>query len=274
MTGWPLPSSSKALPVSGPYAWEPETLDFAPGSSLPASFYTWRYPPSTSTFQISAPGHENTLKISPSRANLTGSPESPELSGLQGIAFVSRKQEHSLFTFAVDLSFNPQQSGQEAGITAFLTQQQHIDLSIRATNRSGRHASRQLVLRTYADSANLTSSLETIPLPSSWSRSSAIRLQIHTANDTCYVFSAWPVDNANERLIIGTVSARILSGGTGPFTGTLLGAFATCNGGNGRNNTCADAGGEAYFSNWSYTGAAQKIAASEFVPSVALHGVI
>ncbi|GIZ46057.1 hypothetical protein CKM354_000919700 [Cercospora kikuchii] len=274
MHGWPLPSPSQALPAIGPYTWEPETLNFAPGSSLPAGFYTWRYPPSDSTFQISPAGHENTLRILPSRANLTGSSESPELSGLQGIAFVSRKQEHSLFTFAVDLNFNPQRPGQEAGITAFLTQQQHLDLSVRHSNSSSRHENRQIVLRTYADSANLTSSLNTIPLPSSWSKSNAIRLQIHTANDSSYVFSAWPVDNANERLIVGSVSARILSGGTGPFTGTLLGAFATCNGGNGRNNTCADAGGEAYFSNWSYTGAAQKIAASEFVPSAALHGVI
>ncbi|KAM3421359.1 hypothetical protein BST61_g1756 [Cercospora zeina] len=272
MTGWPLPSGATELPGSVPYTWEPEHLDFPPESPLPASFYTWRYAPSNSTFQISPPGHENSLRILPSRANLTGSLESPELSGLQGLAFVSRKQEHSLFTFAVDLTFNPRSAGQEAGISAFLTQQQHIDLSlVRHANSSGSHGAQQLVLRTHADSANLTSSLEAMQLPASWSSFGAIRLQIHTADETSYVFSAWPADNANDRVVLGSVSAKILSGGTGLFTGTLLGAFATCNGANGSNNTCADAGGEAYFSNWRYTGAAQKISALECVPSAALH---
>ena len=271
MSGWPLPIGSKHLPTPVPYTYEPDNITFAPGSSIPTNFYTWRYAPANTTFQVSAPNHPYALQVVPSRTNLTGSSESAELSGLHGIAFVARKQEHTLFTYSVDVAFDPFASGQEAGISAFLTQEQHIDLSVRPASSNTTHNERELVLRISAEGANLTSSLNALPVPKSWISGCSITLQVYTANDTHYVFSAWPAGSPNDKLVLGSAPAKVVSGGTGPFTGVLLGVFATCNGGSGSDNTCSDAGGEAYFSNWKYTGAAQKIETNGVIPAVALH---
>ena len=105
-------------------------FNFSPGTSLPANLLHFRYPP-MGAFTISPPGRPNSLRITPSRANLTGEPaalDDPSLSGTSGIAFVGRRQAHTLFTFSVDLTFRPQYVGQEAGVTVFLTQINHIDL--------------------------------------------------------------------------------------------------------------------------------------------------
>ncbi|KAI5364828.1 Putative glycoside hydrolase, family 43, concanavalin A-like lectin/glucanase domain superfamily [Septoria linicola] len=271
MSGWPLPLSSKSLAAASAYTYEPDVIDFAPGSSLPLNFYTWRYAPRNDTFQVSPRGHSQSLMVLPSRANLTGSSTSPELSGLQGIAFVGRKQEHTLFTYAVDLAFNPEAAGQEAGVSAFLTQQQHLDLSLRYADVNASRDARELVLRFYAEGANMTSSEDVFALPSSWPSAGSVRLQIHTANSTHYVFSAWPVSNSNDRIVLGYGPAEVVSGGTGPFTGVILGVFATCNGGSGNENMCSGAGAEAYFSNWRYQGSAQHISSSELAPAAALH---
>lgn len=126
MTGWALPSPQHNIPGTGPFNGHPDNIDFPRNSTIPSHFLVNRYS-STSLFRISPPGHPNKLQVNPSPTNLTGilDGSSPTLSGQEGQAFIGRLQEHTFFTFSVDLPFNPQGPGQEAGITAFLTQANH-----------------------------------------------------------------------------------------------------------------------------------------------------
>ena len=89
---------------------------------------------------------------------------------------------------------------------------------------------------------------------------------IHIANDTHYVVSNWPAENCNDKLIIGYASALVVSGGSSPLTGTRLGAYATCNGAGSVNPTNCLNATDAYVSGLRYNGAAQEIAANEYVP--------
>jgi hypothetical protein len=79
------------------------------------------------------------------------------------------------------------------------------------------------------------------------------------------VFSASSVSNPNAQKITSSASALVVSGGSGPFTGNVLGIYATCNGEVEENGECAK-GGKAYFSRWKYQGAAQQIDHSEWFP--------
>ncbi|KAF7194199.1 Non-reducing end alpha-L-arabinofuranosidase BoGH43A [Pseudocercospora fuligena] len=272
MTGWELPHSNNSIPGDSAQFDDDDYLDFEPGSSIPSHLMTLRYPPTTdNTFEISPGGYRNELVVSPSRTNLTGIINDTNLDGQSGIAFLARKQTHTLFTYTVDLDYNPQVVGQEAGITAFITRYQHLDISIR--HKANANLKRELVFRIEASgktNSTFNSSEETFPIPSSWPLG-PIRLQIHTANDTAYVFSAMTASNPNAKMILGTASAEILSGGDGRFIGTLLGVFATCNGGAGFENVCEGPGGHAYFSRWRYSGAAQKIAEGQYVPRGVVH---
>ncbi|KAH6842688.1 hypothetical protein B0I37DRAFT_356746 [Chaetomium sp. MPI-CAGE-AT-0009] len=72
-----------------------------------------------------------------------------------------------------------------------------------------------------------------------------IRLSISSTKDARYVFSAAPAGHPEKEVILGTTGADIVSGGSGPFHGTLIGAYATSNGGNGST--------AAFFSRWRYT---------------------
>ncbi|KAH8590359.1 hypothetical protein B0O99DRAFT_691583 [Bisporella sp. PMI_857] len=56
---------------------------------------------------------------------------------------------------------------------------------------------------------------------------------------------------------MGTASSEIVSGGSGPFTGTLVGIYATSNGGQGRE--------PAYFRRWKYQNIAQEIEEDTYI---------
>lgn len=273
MTGWALPSPAHDIPGSGPFNGDPDDIEFPPNSTIPSHFIVNRYP-SVSFFEVSPPGHLNKLQVTPSPTNLTGilDGSSPTLSGQEGQAFIGRLQEHTLFTFSVDLLFDPQGPGQEAGITAFLTQANHISLSIAsprflAAKQYGPHLSSEIrfsIETTGTVNSSIPSSTATFPIPATWPRG-PIRLQIHTSNATEFVFSVVPVANLNAQKITGSTSALVVSGGSGPFTGTVLGVYATCNGHQEEDRGCAK-NGKAYFSRWRYQGAAQQIYHSEWVP--------
>lgn len=273
MSGYPLPPSAHYTAGSGPFNGESDNINFPPGSDILPHFMFNRYP-SESSFVISPRGHRNTLKIKPSPTNLTGILDGsfPALSGQQGQSFVGRLQEHTFFTFSVDLTFDPRSSGQEAGITAFLTQANHISLSIAspeslASRHHGPNLNSELrfsIETTGTVNSSIPSSTTTFPIPSTWPRG-PIRLQVHTANTTEFVFSAFPVANLNAEKVTALASALVVSGGSGPFTGNLLGVFATCNGVTGEANECTK-GGEAYFGRWRYRGAAQQVNFDEWVP--------
>lgn len=81
--------------------------------------------------------------------------------------------------------------------------------------------------------------------------SAPIRLQIDAINETHYALSATSSLELGESEIMGEAPATILSGGDGRFTGTLVGAYATSNGGTGAT--------EAYIGRWRYQGKGQDI---------------
>lgn len=271
MNGWDLPPASRDVPGIGPFNGDPDYIDFAPGTSIPPHFYFNRYPV-MENYAISPDGHPNTLRLTPSRANLTGvltQPLDPVLSGQRGISFLGRVQEHTFFSFSVDLDFDPSEDEQEAGVTAFLTQLNHIRLCITRSpkQRSGRDSELHFRLRveTVGTTTNntLPSYTETTPIPWSWP-DGPISLQIQSSNSTHFTFSAAPAGDPNASIMLGQVSAFAVSGGSGPFVGNVLGVYATCNGA-GHGERCPE-GGYAYFSNWRYSGAAQQVDYERFVP--------
>ncbi|GAB1729134.1 hypothetical protein NU195Hw_g3398t1 [Hortaea werneckii] len=272
MSGWLLPAYSRDVNGIGPFIGDCDLVDFEPHNSIPSHFLHWRWP-QDGAFTVSPEDHPYSLRVVPSRANLTGSVISDDfaLTGKMGISFIGRRQTHTLFTFGVDMKFDPEARDQEAGITAFLTQLNHINLGIAQSNHSVQHGKGSgLEFRFQIETAgtiNSTIPSSTVVTNVPWCGGDTIHLQMHTINETHYGFSAWPTDCPNEKIIIGHASAEVVSGGSGPFVGTLLGAYATCNGAGSTNSTTCPDGGNAYFSRWRYSGAAQQIAEDEFVPS-------
>ncbi|KAI1344697.1 glycoside hydrolase family 43 protein [Xylariaceae sp. FL0016] len=276
MNGWTLPPTDRDLPGDGPFNSDDDLYDFDnSGDPLPRNLVYWRVP-RNGTFTVTDQG----LCIVPSRNNLTGTPlseETPELSGQSGLALIGRRQTDTLFTYSVDLDFAPQSVGQEAGITVFLTQVNHIDLGVvlLAPNASAssalsssmkKRSDVQLSFRFRAEGTGTPPPSRTVPVPSDWV-GGLIRLQVQTVNSTHYNLAAMPAANPNAKMVIGTASAGLVSGGNGSFVGSLVGAYATCNGA-GLGVECPE-GGDAHFNRWRYTGAAQYISADESVPEVA-----
>ncbi|RWA09573.1 hypothetical protein EKO27_g5535 [Xylaria grammica] len=268
MSGWALPPTNKDLPGHGPFNSDDDFYDFRKGTEIPSNLVHWRVP-RQGAFSTTEKG----LQIVPSRNNLTGTPFSgttPELTGQSGLSFIGRRQTHTLFTFSADLSFAPKSVGQEAGVTVFLTQVNHIDLGVvllapQSPSFSSNRASGkpQLAFRFRAEGTGVRPEPKIVPIPSAWADEKKIRLQIQTLNATHYSLAAMPVSDPQAKLVIGTASAGLVSGGNGSFVGSLVGAYATCNGA-GSGVTCPE-GGNAYFSRWRYTGEAQYVSATESI---------
>ncbi|KAI1468012.1 glycoside hydrolase family 43 protein [Daldinia caldariorum] len=286
MTGRALPPPNRAVPGNGPFNSDPDVYDFEEGTAISRNLVHWRVP-RAGAFSVTSRG----LKIVPSRNNLTGTPSSsssasPELSGQQGLSFIGRRQTDTLFGFSVDLAFAPRHVGQEAGVTVFLTQLAHVDLGVvllpgsssdptcaSRHKRDGAKAQPQLALRFRAEGAgagagNLASP-RTVGVPAEWfdggdgGGKGSIRLFIETANATHYRLSAAAAADPEVRIGVGTASAGLVSGGSGSFVGSLVGAYATCNGA-GVGVACPE-GGEAYFTRWRYAGAGQYVSETEVV---------
>ncbi|PKY01638.1 xylosidase : arabinofuranosidase [Aspergillus campestris IBT 28561] len=238
----------------GPFIKRPDRLDFAPGSSIPAHLVYWRYP-KEDHFAVSPPGHPHTLRLTPAFANLTGDASfQPD----DEITFIARRQTDTLFTYTVDVDFSPTVVDEEAGITLFLTQFQHVDMGIVLLESSSGALTPSLRLRAegrgnYEDDTPT----KTIELPREW-LGKPIRLGIRAVSDEKYEFFARSTGRSKET-VLGSVDARVVSGDTGKFTGTLVGVYATSNGGSGQT--------EAYVSRWRYEGQGQKIDHEVIVPS-------
>ncbi|KAJ8111211.1 hypothetical protein OPT61_g6140 [Boeremia exigua] len=252
----PLPSRNRHVKGKGPFADEGDVIDFAVGSSFPQQLLFWR-PPKASLFAISPPGHPNTLRILPSRVNLTAYPSYKP--AIDGLGFIARKQTATTFDYSVDLLFQPTQANEEAGVTVFLTQMQHVDLSIINLDTNGT-LTPHLRWRVEAVGKPNYTAPETnlVSLPKAWS-TQPVRLKIEALEDSRYHFSAAPVSRPTELVNMGAVSDEIVSGGSGPFTGTIIGAFATNNNGTGET--------PAYFKRWRYTPRKQEIAHGVFIPA-------
>ncbi|KAJ7167820.1 xylosidase : arabinofuranosidase [Mycena filopes] len=244
-SAWGLPLA-KDVRGTGPLYGTPDAFDFAPHSALPSNLLFWRWP-DPDAFTVSPAGHPNTLRIRPS-ADIS--------SGIDPISLIARLQTDTLFEFSIDVAFAPTTLKEEAGATVFLTQMQHLDLGIVLLPDS---ATPHLRLRT--DGGGNQGSAPPPPvvrsIPTSW-RGSPITLTIRANNDTHYTFSA-SSSSAHGQIVLGSLPATIVSGGTGPFTGALVGAYATANNGTGTT--------PAYISRWRYTGIAQQIDNDTFVPS-------
>ncbi|KAF9258368.1 xylosidase : arabinofuranosidase [Marasmius fiardii PR-910] len=259
--GWPLPPPNKNVPGKGPFLGGNDVVDFAPGSSIPPHFSYWRWPVQES-YMVSPLGHPHTLRLKPSKV-ISASPDEP-FAGADGITILLRLQQHTLFTYSVDVSFDPKVAEEEVGVSAFLTQLQHIDLGIVNLPVSGANSGGKLAphLRFRTTGAGTTEGAlpETVVelIPQDWLRA-PITLVIEAQNDTHYILSAASSRDRRDVKVIGTAPATIVSGGTGPFTGTLVGVYATSNGGNGTT--------ESYISRWRYTGNGQKIDHDVIVPS-------
>ncbi|KAL5337439.1 glycosyl hydrolase [Aspergillus crustosus] len=253
MPGDSLPTQDLNVDGKGPFVTDDDNYTFQPGSAIPPHFLYWRTP-RDGGFSVTLNG----LEIVPTRNNLTGIPgsaEQIELSGQRGLAFIGRRQTHTLFNFYIDVSFDPQADNQEAGVTIFRTQLDHIDLGILRRNS-------EMLLRFKAEGSTSLPQLQEIPVPDGWEDGN-IRLQIAAKNATHFEFSAIAGDFSSE-VYMGTAAAAIVSGGAGEFVGSLLGAYATCNG-EGSGEACPD-GGNTYVVNWVYEGISQQIDHDEFYP--------
>lgn len=257
MEGWALPAENNCIPGHGPFNSDDDEYDFPKGSEIPKNLVYWRVP-REGAISIK----NNGLELVPSRNNLTGIPLVPsqiDLSGQRGLSFIGRRQTHSLFDFSVDLTFDPRAERQEAGVTVFLTQVNHIDLGIAYLPVGAEYQTR---FRFRAIGTGDVPASRELQVPINWP-SGPIRLGIETKNTTHYAFSAAPVADLDQKLEIGVASAKVVSGGNGSFVGSLVGVFNTCNG-QGYGVECPS-GGTANFNRWRYYGQGQQISTTEII---------
>lgn len=220
-SGWPLPPVDTEVPGVGPFIQDGDEIDFAPGSALPPHFTYWRFP-NESAFNISPEGHNNKLQLLPSSLNLTG------LNGLyagpDGQTFVGRRQQHTLFTYSTTLDYSPTTFEEEAGVTVFLTQDHHLDLSIvlLPANESTSVIS-NLTFTQPADASALIPQIRyrgisivavpspiIAPVPDAW-MGRPLKFAIQAANVTHYSLSVGTADADSELQTILYVSNSVLS---------------------------------------------------------------
>ncbi|VUC34741.1 unnamed protein product [Clonostachys rosea] len=209
MEGWALPPRSRDVPGTGHFNSDPDHIVFHSNSSIPKHFVHWRVPRNDS-FTVTDDG----LQIVPTRNNLTGVPyatgEDIVFSGQRGSSLIARHQTHPLFSFSVDLDFAPTQIEQEAGISVFLTQVNHIDVSLCL------FAPSDLRLRLRAEGSNSQPLESNISLPTGWSTSLPITLHIIAETPDSYRFAA--SQGRSGLLTIGEASSALVSGGNGSYT--------------------------------------------------------
>ncbi|KAI0906031.1 glycosyl hydrolase [Ustulina deusta] len=253
MSGWAMPEANTKIPGTGPFITAGDTIDFHPGARLPAHFTYLRYPIPES-YVVSPPEKPNTLRLSPSKLNLTAL--DGNYAGPEGQTFVGRRQQDTLFTFSVDVDFSPEDSEAEAGVSVFLTQNHHLDLGVvmlpaasspggspRDAGNSSAEAEPGFIPQFRFRGISYVAVPDDIaaPVPTAW-RDKKLRLEIRASNATHYVFSAGPADDASQMKKLIEVSNEPVSWG---FTGVILGIYCTTN---GRNGTATPA----YFSRWRY----------------------
>ena len=197
---------------------EGDEIDFEPGSDLPDHFTHWRFPIPES-YTVSPTDHPDSLRLNPSRLNLTAL--NGNYAGAEGQSFVGRRQQDTLFTYSVDLDFRPTVAEEEAGVSAFLTQNHHLDLGVvllptASSSNANENGTGELIphLRARGESEAYGPEIA-IPLPDSW-RDTKLRLEIKASNMTHYALSAGPADAMSEMKTIVDVSNEAVSWG---FTG-------------------------------------------------------
>lgn len=155
---------------------------------------------------------------------------------------MGRKQQDTLFTFSVSLDFEPSVEGEEAGVSAFLTQNHHLDLGFVMLPAGSETASfpgaasegdeedagdsgeegedisgGALVpyFRFRAESYVPVPESLVVPVPEAWV-GETLRMEIAAKNYTHYTFSAGPAARRSEARMLMEASNEALSWG---FTG-------------------------------------------------------
>jgi beta-xylosidase len=285
--GWYL-APSKDIPGDGPFANEPDVVDFEPSSTIPRHFGFWRWS-TQDKYTVSPPGHPGTLRLKPSKGSITAGYRNLTAGyNIEDFTLIMRRQTDTLFQYSVDVSFSPQVQNEEVGVTVFLNQVQNINLGIvmlPRKNATSQHLSlaphfRFLVSALGSDVKQDFSQPIINPVPHSW-LDEPVRLIVRAENPDNYTFYASPSSRPWILQRLGEAPAAIVSGGVGPFTGTfwfpvslilvcnailtlphsgtLVGVYATSNGGKGST--------ESYISRWRYEGLAQEVDNGVLVPS-------
>ncbi|CZR67137.1 related to beta-xylosidase [Phialocephala subalpina] len=228
MNGWHLESDAPVAEGEGSLVTSGEHLKFKANTTLPPEFVHWRFP-TPSSYSISPPGHQNSLQLTSSISNLTGS-DGRSAEPL-GQTFVGRRQVHSFFTFSTTFDTTSLAAeDQEVGVTVFLDQLHHYDLGVVMVQNStnSTNISPYLRLRGITTVPGfLSSDIAVIPVPNSWATKHII-FEIRASNITHYTFSAAPAGKKSQMIDIGFAPGLGLTWG---FTGALLGVYATTNGG-------------------------------------------
>ena len=146
---------------------------------------------------------------------------------------MGRRQQDTLFSFSVSLDFGPGVEGEEAGVSAFLTQNHHMDLGVvmlPAGSETGGESSKEgtetdggLVpyFRFRAESYEPVPETLVVPVPGDWA-GETLRLEISGRNYTHFSFSAGPAERRHEARTFMEASNGALSWG---FTGTWFSPF-------------------------------------------------
>jgi hypothetical protein len=157
---------------------------------------------------------------------------------------VGRRQVDTLFTYRIVLDYNPKEAHEEAGVTLFLTQNHHVRLGVTllATSKTSSTLTPHFTFTTEPYSA--VAPPFSIPIPISLQKA-RLAMEIKAVNETHFSFAA---GRANSKIltVLAHAPGEIVSWG---FTGTLVGVYATSNGGKGTEM--------AYVSNWTYKGEGQ-----------------
>lgn len=258
---WPLPEATRDdIPGDGPFNGDPDILDFDASSHMPKHFVYWRVPREDS-FRFTDEG----LEIVPSRSNLTGSVGDDDLAltGQRGLSFVARRQTHTIFDFSVDVSLSGTDEGQEAGLSVFIAQDNHVDISLLYLKPCSSEAP-GLHVRFHAQGKG-SPPQAMMALPPDWIEADSIRLHIKATEPETFVLGASLEDGAMVEL--GSAPSELVSNvdsaTAGTFVGVLVGAFATCNGA-GEGDDCPE-GGVGRFQRWRYTPLAQYIDYDEVI---------
>jgi beta-xylosidase len=259
METWPLPAETRDVPGDGQFNSDPDEFDWDASSTIPKHFVYWRVP-RYENFKFTEDG----LEITPSRSNLTGAYNGDiALTGQRGISFVSRRQTHTIFNFSVDVSLSATEVGQEAGATAFLAQENHVEIALAYLKPCNEEAGLFVRFRAHG---RLSPPQSTFRLPPDWLEAESIRLHIQARDQESFVLGASLGDG--EILELGTAPAKLIShldsARSGTFIGGLIGVYATCNGA-GEGLDCPE-GGVGKFQRWRYEPIAQFVDYETSIP--------
>ena len=222
MTGWLRPPTTKQISGMGALLQDPDYTIVTPEGGIPSHFVHWRFPKERA-YTLLHRGNNSYLKLEPSRANLTSN---AELGMAADQTFIGRRQVDTKFRFEVNIDFSPTVEEEEVGVTVFLTQLQHVDLGIvllpvAVHNDTVDHKLDLHVRLRYTDRGHGNATVPDPiiqPIPTEW-RKGWITLSIDS-DEFGYQFGAHSPYSQYRQPPVGYANATILSGGSGPFTGS------------------------------------------------------